>query len=287
MSRPTILLTGAGGQIGFELRTTLAGHGDVVALDRAALDIADADAIVTTVRRLRPQLIVNAAAYTAVDRAEKEPELAHSINARAPAIFAAEAKRLDAVLIHYSTDYVFDGARATPYAEDSPAHPLNVYGASKLEGERAVAAVGAFSVVLRTSWVYGRLGSNFLMTMRRLARERDEIRVVDDQIGVPNWSRAVATGTAQLLASGVSALKERKGLYHMSAQGQASWFEFARAVIGDVDRPRIVAISTAEYATPARRPAYSVLATRKLAASFGVVLPHWRLVLRECLESRQ
>ena len=287
MSRPTILLTGAGGQIGFELRTMLAVNGEVEALDRAALDLADPDAIVSTVRRVRPQAIVNAAAYTGVDRAESEVDLAHAINARAPAILAEEAKRHDAVLIHYSTDYVFDGASRVPYVEDSPTHPLNVYGESKLEGERAIAAVGGASVVLRTSWVYGLRGQNFLLTMRRLARERDEIRVVEDQIGVPNWSRALAKATAQLLAGDLSALKERTGIYHMSAGGQASWFEFARAVIGDVDTPRLVPISTAEYATPARRPAYGVLATGKLAASFGVVLPHWRVALRQCLEEPQ
>ncbi len=283
MSRPTILLTGAGGQIGFELRTILPAHAEVAALDRAALDLADPDAIVSTVRRLRPEVIVNAAAYTAVDRAESEADLAHAINARAPAILAEEAKRQDAVLIHYSTDYVFDGASKIPYVEDSPTHPLNVYGESKLEGERAIAAVGGAGMVLRTSWVYGLRGRNFLLTMRRLARVRDEIRVVEDQIGVPNWSRALAEATAQLVAGGVDALKERAGVYHMSAGGRASWFEFARAVIGDVDTPRLVPISTAEYETPARRPAYGVLATGKLAASFGVVLPHWRVVLRRCL----
>jgi len=283
VSRPTILLTGAGGQIGFELRTILPAHAEVAALDRAALDLADPDAIVSTVRRLRPEVIVNAAAYTAVDRAESEADLAHAINARAPAILAEEAKRQDAVLIHYSTDYVFDGASKIPYVEDSPTHPLNVYGESKLEGERAIAAVGGAGMVLRTSWVYGLRGRNFLLTMRRLARVRDEIRVVEDQIGVPNWSRALAEATAQLVAGGVDALKERAGVYHMSAGGRASWFEFARAVIGDVDTPRLVPISTAEYETPARRPAYGVLATGKLAASFGVVLPHWRVVLRRCL----
>ena len=283
MSRPTILLTGASGQIGFELRTILPAYGQVVALDRAALDLADPDAIVSTVRRVRPQAIVNAAAYTAVDRAESEADLAQAINARAPAILADEAKRQDAVLIHYSTDYVFDGASSVPYAEDSPTHPLNVYGSSKREGERAIAAVGGASVVLRTSWVYGSRGQNFLLTMRRLARERDEIRVVEDQIGVPNWSRALAKATAQLFAGGISALKARPGVYHMSGGGQASWFEFARAVIGDVDTPRLVPISSAEYQTPARRPAYGVLATGKIAASFGVVLPHWRVTLRECL----
>ena len=233
MSRPRLLLIGATGQIGFELAKILPAHGEVSALDRASLDLADPDAIVETVRRLRPNIIVNAAAYTAVDRAETDADRAYAINARAPAVLAEEAKRIGAVMIHYSTDYVFDGSSATPYREDAPAQPLNVYGRSKLEGERAIAAVGGANLILRTSWVYGLRGQNFLLTMRRLARERDEIRVVADQIGVPNWSRTLAQATVQLLTGGADALGERAGVYHMSAGGQASWFEFA--VVADYD----------------------------------------------------
>src|SRR6185295_18483128 len=204
--RPTILVTGAGGQIGFELVRLLAPHGEVIAADRAVLDLADADAIVAAVRDAKPALIVNAGAYTAVDRAESEPALAGAVNGRAPGILAEEAKRCGALLIHYSTDYVFDGAAATPYPEDAPTNPLNVYGASKLEGERAVAASGARALVFRTSWVYASRGKNFLLTIRRLAGERDQLTIVADQIGVPNWSRTLADATARIVGDGIASL---------------------------------------------------------------------------------
>jgi dTDP-4-dehydrorhamnose reductase len=249
--RPTILLTGADGQLGAELAPLLRAHGDVVAARRATLDLADPDAIAGAVRGARPQLIVNTAAYTAVDLAEKEPALAHAVNGRAPGILAEEAKRIGAVLIHYSTDYVFDGARATPYPEEAPANPLNVYGASKLEGERAIGATGACALTFRTSWVYGLRGKNFLQTIRRLAGERDELRIVADQIGVPNWSRALAEATARVVSAGVGSLAERSGLYHLSSTGQASWYEFAQAIVGEVARPRVIPISSSEYPTPA------------------------------------
>jgi dTDP-4-dehydrorhamnose reductase len=284
VSRPRLLLSGTTGQIGFELAKTLPAHGEVSALDRASLDLEDPDAIVETVRRLRPSIIVNAAAYTAVDRAETDADRAYAINARAPAVLAEEAKRIGAVMIHYSTDYVFDGSSATPYREDAPAQPLNVYGRSKLEGERAIAAVGGANLILRTSWVYGLRGQNFLLTVRRLARERDEIRIVADQLGVPNWSRELARITARLVGFGSSTLAERAGLYHLSARGSASWFEFARAIIGNVARPTLLPITTAEYPTPARRPAYGVLAPDRFESTFGFVLPDWRRLLRECLE---
>jgi len=285
VSRPIILLTGSAGQLGFELARTLAVHGDVVACDRATLDLEDAGALVRTVRRVRPQLIVNAAAYTAVDRAESEPERAHAINAVAPGILAEEARRSGALLIHYSTDYVFDGTADAPYTEDAPTAPLNIYGQSKLAGERAIAAAGVASLILRTSWVYGLRGSNFLLTVRRLAAERDELRIVADQIGVPNWSRALAEATARLIGSGLPALAERAGLYHLSGTGSASWFDFARAIVGDVPRPRIVPITTADYPTPARRPAYGVLGTGKLERTFGIKLGHWREMLAACVAS--
>jgi len=282
MSRPTILLTGATGQVGFELARSLADHGDVIALDRAALDLADADAIVASVRQARPQLIVNAAAYTAVDRAEVERDAAFAANARAPGILAEEAKRLDAVLIHYSTDYVFDGRRTTPYDEDAPTGPLNVYGASKLEGERAIAQIGAHAVVLRTSWVYGARGSNFLLTMLRLAKERDELRIVADQYGTPNWCRTLADATTAAVARGLPWLAERAGLYHLASSGSTTWHGFAQAIVGDAPRPHVVGIATSDYPTPARRPAYGVLATRKFEAEFGYTMPDWRDALKAC-----
>jgi dTDP-4-dehydrorhamnose reductase len=285
MGRPAILLTGADGQVGLELSRLLAASGDVVAANRKTLDLADPDAIVAAVRHVKPSLIVNAGAYTAVDRAESEAELARAVNSRAPRILAEEAKRASAVLVHYSTDYVFDGKQATPYKEDAPAVPLNVYGQTKLEGEQAIAAVGARSIVLRTSWVYGLTGRNFLLTMRRLAAERDELRIVSDQIGVPNWSRTLAASTARIVAAGLGALGERWGLYHLSCSGETSWYEFARAILGDGPKPRIVPVTTADYPTPARRPAYGVLDTSRFESTFGFALPHWRAALAECLAS--
>jgi len=283
--RPATLLTGASGQLGVELARALRAHGDVVATDRRTLDVADPDAIVAAVRGARPDLIVNAAAYTAVDLAEKETAAAFAINERAPGILAEEARRLGAVLIHYSTDYVFDGERSTPYPEDAPANPLNAYGASKLAGERAIAAVGGHALVLRTSWVYGLQGKNFLVTIRRLAAERDELSIVADQIGVPNWTRALAGATARIVAAGLPALAERAGLYHLSATGAASWCDFARAIVGDAPRPRVVPIATRDYPLPARRPAYGVLATARFEAAFGFGLPDWRDALAACIAS--
>jgi len=282
MQRPTILVTGAAGQVGFELVRVLAPHGDIVATDRATLDLASADAIVAAVRGARPNLIVNAGAYTAADRAEDERAQAHAVNAVAPGVLAEEARRLGAVLIHYSTDYVFDGARTSPYPEDAPTGPLNVYGATKLAGEDAIAAVGAHAVVLRTSWVYGTRGRNFLLTIRRLASEREELRIVADQRGVPNWSRVLAEATARIVAGGLAPLAERAGLYHMSSTGDASWHEFASAIVGGSGRPRVVPITTAEYPLPARRPPYGVLGTARFEATFGFALPDWRDALARC-----
>ncbi len=282
MSRPTILLTGSAGQLGFELARSLAVHGDVVARDRVVLDLADADALVAAVREVRPNLIVNAAAYTAVDAAESERAAAFAVNARAPEILAEEAKRHDAVLIHYSTDYVFDGLRTTPYDEDAPAHPLNVYGASKHEGERAIAQSGARALVFRTGWVYGARGRNFLLTVLRLAQERDELRIVADQAGTPNWCRTLSDATAFAVGRGLSWLGERSGLYHLASSGATTWHGFAQAIVGDVRRPRVVPIATSEYPTPARRPPYGVLSSAKFEATFGYRMPDWREALAAC-----
>jgi dTDP-4-dehydrorhamnose reductase len=283
VTRPTILLIGSAGQLGFELARVLPAHGAVVALDRAALDLADADAVVAAVRGTRPRLIVNAAAYTAVDRAESEPGLADAINARAPGILAEEARRADALLIHYSTDYVFDGAASAPYDEQAVPNPVNVYGRSKLGGERAIAAAGGPSLVLRTSWVYGLRGRNFLTTMRKLAVEREEIKVVADQIGTPNWTRSLAEATALLVGRGGADLAERAGLYHLSGGGSTSWFGFARAIFADAGQARVVPITSAEYPTAARRPRNSVLASGKFADTFGFSLPPWEQMLHTCM----
>jgi dTDP-4-dehydrorhamnose reductase len=283
MRRPTILLTGAGGQVGGELRRTLAVHGDVHATDRATLDLADADALVAAVRSLAPDIIVNAGAYTAVDLAETERAAAFAVNARAPRILAEEAKASGALLIHYSTDYVFDGTRSSPYDEAAPVNPLNVYGASKLEGERAIADAGAHALVFRTSWVYGATGRNFLVTIRRLARERDELRIVADQTGVPNWSCTLADATAALVGRGAAHLVERSGLYHLSSAGATTWHGFAQAIVGDVPRPRVEPITTRDYPTPARRPAYGVLSGARFEHTFGYKMPEWRAALEACL----
>ena len=282
---PTILVTGARGQLGCELAAALTLHGRVVALNRAALDLADAQALRAALRLHAPALIVNAAAYTAVDRAESDVAAATRINADAPRIMAEHARSHGAVLIHYSTDYVFDGTAREPYDEEAPTGPQSVYGATKLAGEEAIRASGAAALVLRTSWVYGLRGSNFLLTMRRLAAERDELRIVADQFGVPNWCRELARATARLVGRGMPYLARHSGLYHMSAGGVASWFEFARAIVGDVPRPRVVPITTADYPTPARRPAYAVLSTVRFERTFGFALPHWRASLAECVNN--
>jgi len=291
MARPLILLTGANGQLGFELARLLAAHATIIATDRIALDLADADAIASAVRDAKPDLIVNAGAFTAVDHAESQREAAFAINAHAPGVLAEEAKRAGALLIHYSTDYVFDGTSGVPYDETAPANPLSVYGASKLEGERAIGAANAQALIFRTSWVYGLRGKNFLLAIRRLAAERSELRIVADQTGTPNWSRTLAQATTALVARGLPYLATRTGLYHLSCAGETTWYDFARAILSemssDVSReippPRVVPIATKEYPTPARRPAYGVLSTRKFTATFGDTLPGWRDALAACL----
>jgi dTDP-4-dehydrorhamnose reductase len=277
------LLTGAGGQLGIELTRALAPLGHLVACDHAALDVANRAAVAARVDATRPQFIVNAAAHTAVDRAETDVEQAEAVNVEGAANLAREAARASAVLLHFSTDYVFDGKRTTPYDEDAPTNPLNVYGRTKRDGERAIAASKGAYLILRTSWVYGRRGSNFLLTMQRLGRERAELRVVDDQRGVPNWTRDLASATAALVGRGTDALASRSGVYHLSAAGEASWFEFAQAIFAGSPSPRLLPITTADYPTPARRPAYGVLDSARIASTFGVVLPHWRDALARCL----
>ncbi len=288
-----ILLTGKSGQVGAELVVALAPLGDVIACDRNTLDLADPAAIVATVRDIRPAIIVNAAAYTAVDRAESEPALAMAVNGAAPGILADEALRLDAMLVHYSTDYVFDGTKRDPYAENDAPNPLNVYGRTKLAGERAVQASGAKHLILRTSWVYGASGRNFLVTILRLAAERDELKVVDDQIGAPTWCRDIATATGAILtrvtSRGGAEFDALKGIYNLSAQGCASWYEFAAAILAETSatatktRAQLVPIPTSGYPAPAARPRNSLLNHDKLQRTFGIELPHWLASLDACL----
>jgi len=271
------LLTGPTGQVGWELAPRLAALGEVVALDRSALDLADAGAIRARVRDLRPDVIVNAAAYTAVDRAESEPDLAFAINGVAPGVLADEAKRLGALLVHYSTDYVFDGTKEGAYVEDDATNPLSVYGRSKLEGERAIQASGCRQVILRTSWVYSGRGHNFLLTMLRLGAERPELRVVGDQRGAPTWARDIAEATVQLLPG------PPEGLFHLTAAGATTWYDFACEIMRQAGlTPVIRRIRSAEYATAARRPANSILDNARLRAT-GFVMPAWEASLRRCV----
>jgi dTDP-4-dehydrorhamnose reductase len=273
-----ILLTGPTGQVGWELAPQLAKLGEVVAPDRTALDLADADAIRARVRDLKPDVIVNAAAYTAVDRAESEPDRAAAINGTAPGVLAEEAKRVGALLVHYSTDYVFDGTKAAPYTEDDAPRPLSVYGRTKLEGERAIQASGCRHLILRTSWVYSGRGHNFLLTMLRLGAERPELRVVDDQRGAPTWARDIAAATVELLANPPG------GLFHLTAGGETTWHGFACEIMRKAGlTPVVHRIRSDEYRTAARRPANSVLDNARLRAAAGIVMPAWAESLAKCL----
>ena len=292
-----ILLIGKDGQIGWELQRTLSPLGPLVAVGRAELDLTQPAALRTVVRACEPGVIVNAGAYTAVDRAESDEALAMAVNGEAPAVLAEEAKRLDALLIHYSTDYVFDGAASLPYAEDHPVGPLNIYGTTKLHGERAVQAAGARALLLRTGWVYGMRGKNFLLTMLALIRQRQTVEVVDDQHGAPTWCRAVAEATALVVAKlATPSVGERvfeqdaSPVYHLTCSGATTWFGFAsaiaehlRAMEPDARLAQVRPIPTASYPTPAHRPGYSVLSNAKIARDFGIELPNWRDVLKLCL----
>lgn len=293
MSRPRILLTGANGQVGWELQRTLSSLGEVVAFDSQGLNLADSAGLCDKLKTLAPQVIVNAAAYTAVDKAESEADRAHAVNAIAAGIMAEEAAQSGALLVHYSTDYVFDGSGATPWREEDICSPPNVYGRTKLEGERLIQRSGCRHLIFRTSWVYGARGSNFLLTMRRLMRERPELKIVNDQIGAPTWCRDLAEATSQILSQlQVSPDKGANpwGIYHMCNAGETSWHGFAQA-IQKLDHDdsgstaNLVAIPSSEYPTPAQRPHNSRLDTAKLERVFGLQLQHWQSALALCMRS--
>lgn len=279
-----VLLTGRAGQLGTALVQALDGCGEVLAHDRSTLDLADPAQVVARVREAAPDVVINAAAYTAVDRAEEDTATARTINAIAPALLARECKARGALLVHYSTDYVFDGAKREPYVESDPAAPLSAYGRTKLEGEQAIAASGCAHLVLRTSWVYGPTGANFLLTMLRAGAARDELRVVDDQHGAPTSTLQLARATRELLDLGRDRLAAAPGVYHATAAGQTTWCGFARAIFAEREkRPRITPIATRDWPTPAKRPAWSVLSSEKLAQAFGVRLGPWSEGLAEVM----
>jgi dTDP-4-dehydrorhamnose reductase len=292
---PRVLIVGNAGQVGVELQRCFAGCGEIVGVDRESVDLAQADQVRELVRRIEPEIILNAAAYTAVDRAESEPELAMAINAEAPRILAEEALRANALLVHYSTDYVFDGLKQSEWTEQDAPAPLNAYGASKLAGEEAIRQVGGRVLIFRTSWVYGPHGSNFLLTMLRLARQRDSISVVGDQIGSPTTSIELARAT-QAIVSGViagrfGATEDWAGLYHMTCCGSTSWFGFAQAIFARAEKlldgkvPQVTQIASQDYPTAAVRPRNSVLSNAKLERRFGVRLAPWETALDEVLQT--
>jgi dTDP-4-dehydrorhamnose reductase len=292
---PRILIVGNAGQLGRELESIFAGVGPIVAVDRESADLADPGQTRELVRRAAPDLILNAAAYTAVDRAESERELAFAINAQSTGVLAEEARKRNAIFVHYSTDYVFDGSKAEPWVETDLPNPLNVYGASKLAGEQAVEKAGGKYLIFRTSWVYGPHGNNFLLTMLRLGRERDRLSIVDDQVGGPTTSiqlaRATHTIVTGILAGRYGAASDWAGLYHMTCGGTVSWFGFAQAIFDRASKqlgakaPALTPIPTKDYPTPAARPRNSVLSNAKLAGRFGVQLDPWEIALDETIEA--
>ena len=300
-----LLVTGANGQVGWHLQRTLAPLGELMAIDVEQVDLTDLDAVARTVREFSPEVVVNAAAYTAVDKAESEPELARAINVAALATIAAECARRRALLVHYSTDYVYDGSKVDAYEERDATGPLSVYGETKLAGDQAIIASGCPYIILRTTWVYDVRGKNFLRTVLRLAREKDELRMVGDQFGAPTWARGLAESTTIILAKSLerrnAAGAWNGGLFHLTAAGQTSWAGFAQAILEDyealLDWPadsdefggplkakRVVAITSEQYLSPARRPRNSVLSNAKVRAAFGVVMPDWRSQLRLAMQ---
>ena len=291
--KPRILLLGPTGQVGRELQASFASLGEIVCAGRDTVDLAAPQQLRGLVRHTAPQIILNAAAYTAVDRAESEPNLAAAINAEAPRVLAEEALRLDALLVHYSTDYVFDGSKPAPWTETDEPAPLSTYGASKLAGERAIQSIGGNYLIFRTSWVYGPHGRNFLLTMLRLGRERDRLTIVNDQFGAPTSSIEIAAATRKIvegiLAGQFGAAKDWAGVYHMTCADSTTWFGFTQAIFARAGNllpgrtPELVPITTGEYPTPARRPRNSVLSNAKLHAILGVQLAPWQNALDDVM----
>jgi dTDP-4-dehydrorhamnose reductase len=300
-----LLVTGANGQVGWHLQRALAPLGELLAIDVEQVDLTDLDAITRAVREFAPNIVANAAAYTAVDKAESEPDLAHAINVAAPARIAEECARSGALLIHYSTDYVYDGTKSGVYGESDATGPLSVYGRTKLDGDQAIIASGCAHVILRTTWVYDIRGKNFLRTVLRLAREKEELRMINDQFGAPTWARGLAEATTIILAKSL----ERRavsgvwnsGLFHLTAAGRTSWAGFAQAILEDYEAllawpadtgefggplkaKRVVEITSEQYLTPARRPRNSVLSNANVQAEFGIVMPDWRSQLRLAMQ---
>ncbi|ESS71588.1 dTDP-4-dehydrorhamnose reductase RfbD [Methyloglobulus morosus KoM1] len=290
-----ILLTGGTGQVGWELARTLMPLGEVIAVDRSQADLSDLNTLKGIVEQHQPHVIVNPAAYTAVDKAESESELAFLVNAEAPRVLAEEANKIGALLVHYSTDYVFDGSKNTPYTENDATHPINVYGQSKLAGEQAIQSAGGDYLILRTSWVYASRGSNFLRTIMRLAAEREELKIVADQIGTPTWARLIAEVTVHVVRQSV--FEQQSGIfnsnaYHLTASGETSWHGFAQKIV-DIVREQgkaelknqvIHPIPTTDYPLPAKRPANSRLSNERLEQQFGLVMPSWDNALRLCMQ---
>lgn len=289
-----ILLTGRHGQVGKELEQRLKGMGQIFAFDRTTLDLSKANQIRDVVSRVQPNLIINAAAYTAVDNAESEQALAEAINSTAPGILAQAAKDHNAAIIHYSTDYVFDGNKPTPYDEQDICNPLGIYGKTKWQGEQNILATGVPCIILRTSWVYGIHGENFLKTILRLANEKEEIRIVNDQLGAPTWCGDLAQKTTEILqwlqhrpsSSETIIPEELSGVYHLTCGGQTSWFGFAEAILQNSvtsKTPQLIPITTDEYPTPAKRPSNSMLSNQKLEQTMEIQQTHWKTALKSCL----
>ena len=291
-----LLITGANGQVGWELRRSLALMGEVIAMDRNGCDLSRLQDLSRIIRKTRPDIVLNAAAYTTVDKAEDEEALATMINGTAVGVIAEEVRKLGALLIHYSTDYVFDGTKAVPYTEDDAPHPINAYGRSKLAGERAIEQCGGDNLILRTSWLYAARGHNFLNTVLRLARERDELRIVVDQIGAPTWAREIAAASASI-ARLAAAERNRgnfsSGIFNVTAAGATSWFGFAEAIFDYAqptkvgrNRPKIHPISSSEYPTAAARPKNSRLAGDRVRRRFGIALADWNSALKACMQKK-